>query len=118
MTYETFGWQIWHEIGDTLVTYWKEETEEASQDLAVAWAHNKDGIEWYFLIMDGVNAYDPWNDKTYLIDATDVAFTFLRVERLGHSVSWMVSSFMDVNASQALTEEEFDQYLKEHLLIA
>ncbi|NJE85154.1 DNA-binding protein [Thermococcus sp. CX2] len=118
MTYETFGWQIWHEIGDTLVTYWKEETEEVSPDLAVAWAHNEDGTEWYFLIRGGVNAYDPWNDKTYPIDATDVAFTFLRVERLGHSVSWMVSSFMDVNASQALTEEEFDQYLKEHPLIA
>ncbi|NJE29729.1 DNA-binding protein [Thermococcus sp. 18S1] len=118
MTYETFGWEIWHEIGDTLVTYWKEETEQVSPDLAVAWAHNKDGTEWYFLIRGGVKAYDPWNDKTYPIDATDVAFTFLRVERLGHSVSWMVDGFMDVNASQALTEDEFDQYLKEHPLVA
>nr|AAK15082.1 DppA [Thermococcus peptonophilus] len=117
-TYETFGWEIWHEIGDTLVTYWKEETEQVSPDLAVAWAHNKDGTEWYFLIRSGVKAYDPWNDKTYPIDATDVAFTFLRVERLGHSVSWMVDSFMDVNHSAALTEDEFDQYLKEHPLVA
>jgi len=118
MTYETFGWAIWHEIGDTLVTYWKEETEQVSPDLAIAWAHNKDGTEWYFVIRGGVKAYDPWNDKTYPIDATDVAFTFLRVERLGHSVSWMVDSFMDVNHSAALTEEEFDKYLKEHPLIA
>jgi len=118
MTYETFGWQIWHEIGDTLVTYWKEETEEVSPDLAVAWAHNKDGTEWYFLIRGGVKAYDPWDDKTYPISAVDVAFTFLRVERLGHSVSWMVDSFMDVNNSAAMTEEEFDNYLKEHPLIA
>ncbi|MBP1911160.1 ABC transporter substrate-binding protein [Thermococcus stetteri] len=117
-TYETFGWEIWHEIGDTLVTYWKEDTEEVSPDLAVAWAHNKDGTEWYFLIRGGVKAYNPWNDKTYPIDATDVAFTFLHVERLGHSVSWMVDSFMDVNHSAALTEDEFNQYLKEHPLIA
>jgi len=34
-TYETFGWEIWHQIGDTLVTYWKEETEKVSPDLAV-----------------------------------------------------------------------------------
>ena len=118
MTYETFGWEIWHEVGDTLVTYWKEETEQVSPDLAVAWAHNKDGTEWYFLIRGGVKAYDPWDDKTYPINATDVAFTFLRVERLGHSVSWMVDSFMDVNHSAAITEKEFDQYLKEHPLIA
>jgi len=118
MTYETFGWELWHEIGDTLVTYWKENTETVSPDLAVAWAHNKEGTEWYFLIRGGVVAYDPWNDKTYPIDATDVAFTFLRVERLGHSVSWMVDSFMDVNNSQALTEEEFNNYLKDHPLVA
>ncbi|ACS33378.1 ABC transporter substrate-binding protein [Thermococcus gammatolerans] len=118
MTYETFGWELWHEIGDTLVTYWKENTETVSPDLAVAWAHNEDGTEWYFLIRGGVKAYDPWNDKTYPIDATDVAFTFLRVERLGHSVSWMVDSFMDVNNSQAMTEEEFNNYLKDHPLVA
>lgn len=112
MTYETFGWQIWHQVGDTLVCYWKEETEEVTPDLAVAWAHDEEGDDWYFVIRGGVVAYDPWNDKTYPIDAVDVAFTFWRVERLGHSVSWMVSEFMDVNASEVLTEEEFDQLLK------
>ncbi|ADT84492.1 ABC transporter substrate-binding protein [Thermococcus barophilus] len=117
-TYETFGWEIWHEIGDTLVTYWKDETEEVSPDLAVAWAHNEDGTEWYFVIRGGVKAYDPWNDKTYPIDATDVAFTFWRVQRLGHSVSWMVSEFMDVNKSQALTEQDFENILKSEKLIA
>ncbi|AEH24014.1 ABC transporter substrate-binding protein [Pyrococcus yayanosii] len=117
-TYETFGWEIWHEIGDTLVTYWKEETEHVTPDLAVAWAHNKEGTEWYFVIRGGVVAYDPWNEKTYPIDAVDVLFTFWRVQRLGHSVSWMVAEFMDVSASQALTEEEFNNYLKDHPLIA
>lgn len=117
-TYETFGWEIWHEIGDTLVTYWKEETEEVTPDLAVAWAHNEDGTEWYFVIRGGVVAYDPWNNKTYPIDATDVAFTFWRVQRLGHSVSWMVADFMDVSKSQALTEKEFEDVLKSKKLIA
>ncbi|RLF81359.1 DNA-binding protein [Thermococci archaeon] len=117
-TYETFGWEIWHEIGDTLVTYWKEETEKVTPDLAVAWAHNEDGTEWYFVIRGGVKAYDPWNDKTYPIDATDVVFTFWRVQRLGHSVSWMVSSFMDISKSQALTEEEFEDVIKSKKLIA
>ncbi|CAB49660.1 ABC transporter substrate-binding protein [Pyrococcus abyssi] len=117
-TYETFGWEIWHEIGDTLVTYWKENTKEVSPDLAVAWAHNKEGTEWYFVIRGGVKAYDPWHDKTYPIDATDVLFTFWRVARLGHSVSWMVKTFMNVSASQALTEEEFNEYLKSHPLVA
>ena len=110
MTYETFGWEIWHEIGDTLVTYWKEETEKVSPDLAVAWAHNKDGTEWYFVIRGDVVAYDPWNDKTYPIDATDVAFSIWRVKRLGHSVSWMLD-FVDINKSVAMSEDEFTSTL-------
>ena len=105
-TYETFGWEIWHQIGDTLVTYWKEETEKVSPDLAVAWAHNQDGTEWYFVIRGDVVAYDPWNDKTYPIDATDVAFSFWRVKRIGHSVSWMLD-FVDINKSVAMSEDEF-----------
>lgn len=117
-TYETFGWEIWHQVGDTLVTYWKEETEQVSPDLAVAWAHNEDGTEWYFVIRGGVVAYDPWNEKTYPIDATDVLFTFWRVQKLGHSVSWMVSSFMDISKSQALTESEFENVIKSKKLIA
>ncbi len=109
-TYETFGWEIWHQIGDTLVTYWKEETEKVSPDLAVAWAHNKDGTEWYFVIRGDVVAYDPWNDKTYPIDATDVAFSFWRVQRIGHSVSWMLD-FTDLSKSVPLTEDEFQTLL-------
>ncbi len=116
-TYETFGWEIWHQIGDTLVTYWKEETEKVSPDLAVAWAHNKDGTEWYFVIRGGVVAYDPWNDKTYPIDATDVAFSFWRVKRIGHSVSWMLD-FVDINKSVAMSEQEFQDVLSQEKLYA
>lgn len=101
-----------------MVTYWKEETEKVTPDLAVAWAHNEDGTEWYFVIRGGVVAYDPWNDKTYPIDATDVAFSIWRVQRLGYSASWMVSDFMDVSKSQALTEKEFEDVIKSKKLIA
>lgn len=109
--YETFGWAIWHNIGDTLVTFWKDETKEVSPDLAVAWAHNKDGTEWYFVIRGGVKAYDPWSQKTYDISAVDVLFSIWRVARLGLDPSWMVTEFIDVNASSVLTEEEFNQIL-------
>ena len=118
MTYETFGWEIWHQIGDTLVTYWKEETEEVTPDLAVAWAHSEDATDWYFVIRGGVVAYDPWNEKTYPIDAVDMVFTIWRVSRLGHSVSWMVDEFINVSALEALTEEEFDQLLQSTPLVA
>ena len=109
--YETFGWAIWHNIGDTLVTFWKENTKEVSPDLAVAWAHNKDGTVWYFVIRGGVKAYDPYHDKTYPINATDVLFSIWRVARLGLDPSWMVTSFIDVNNSKVLSEKEFDQLL-------
>jgi len=110
-TYETFGWEIWHEIGDTLVTFWKEETKEVVPDLAVAWAHSSDGLDYYFVIRGGVVAYDPWDNKTFPISALDVLFSYWRVHRLGHAVSWMVDTFMDVESSSALTEDEFNQLL-------
>ncbi len=116
--YETFGWAIFHNIGDTLVTYWKEETKEVSPDLAVAWVHNADATEWYFVIRGGVKAYDPWHDKTYDISALDVLFTIWRVARLEGDPSWMVTEFIDTNNSKVYTEEEFDQILKNNELIA
>ncbi len=112
-SYETFGWEIFLQVGDTLVTYWKEETEEVSPDLAVAWAHDESGTEWYFVIRGGVVAYDPWNDKTYPIDATDVLFEFWRLARSQLDPTWMISEFIDVNSSKVLTEEEFNSLLSE-----
>ncbi len=109
--YETFGWAIWHNIGDTLVTYWKDDTKHLVPDLAVAWAHDKEGTTWYFVIRGGVKAYDPWHGKTYDITALDVLFTIWRVARLNLDPSWMVVEFIDVNKSMVLTEEEFDKLL-------
>ncbi|MET1100941.1 MAG: ABC transporter substrate-binding protein, partial [Pyrodictiaceae archaeon] len=109
--YETFGWAIWHNIGDTLVTFWKEETKELSPDLAVAWAHDKSGTTWYFVIRGGVKAYDPWHNKTYDISAIDMLFTIWRVARLQLDPSWMVTEFINVNASKVLSEDEFNSLL-------
>ena len=116
--YETFGWAIWHNIGDTLVTYWKEETGMVSPDLAVAWAHDQEGTTWYFVIRGGVKAYDPWHDKTYDITAVDVLFSIWRIARLGLDPSWMITAFFDVNASKVLTEDEFNQILQQGGLVA
>jgi len=116
--YESFGWAIFHNIGDTLVTYWKNETEYVVPDLAVAWARSEDATEWYFVIRGGVKAYDPWHDKVYNVTALDVLFTLWRIARLEGDPSWMITEFIDVNSSKVLTEEEFDKILREKNLIA
>ncbi|ABN69458.1 extracellular solute-binding protein, family 5 [Staphylothermus marinus F1] len=116
--YETFGWEIWHNIGDTLVTYWKTDTEHIVPDLAVAWAHNKNGTEWYFVIRGGVKAFDPWHNVTYDISAVDVLFSIWRIARLQLDPSWMITEFFDVNSSSVLTEDEFNQLLQNGGLVA
>ena len=116
--YETFGWAIWHNIGDTLVTYWKDETREVVPDLAVAWVYDKDATTWYFVIRGGVKAYDPWHDKTYDISAIDVLFSIWRIARLKLDPSWMITEFVDVNASKVLSEEEFEKILASGELVA
>ena len=116
--YETFGWAIWHNIGDTLVTYWKDEMREVVPDLAVAWARDENATTWYFVIRGGVKAYDPWHNKTYDISAIDVLFTIWRIARLRLDPSWMITEFIDVNASKVLSEEEFEKILATGQLIA
>ncbi len=116
--YETFGWDVWHQIGDTLVTYWKSETNYVVPDLAVAWAHSPDGKTWYFVIRGGVKAYDPWHGKTYDIKAIDVLFTIWRIARLNLDPSWMITTFVDVNKSKVLTEQEFNQLLASGKVVA
>lgn len=119
--YETFGWEIFHQIGDTIVTYWKEETVNLEKDLAIAWVHDEASETWYFVIRDGVKAYNPWKDvlaanvttdEVYDINATDILFTLWRIARLHMDPSWMIRSFIDVNASAVLNETEFDNILK------
>ena len=117
-TYESFGWEIlWH-ITNRLVTYWKEETEPIPE-LSVAWAFSKDATELYFVMRGGVVAYDPWNSTTYPIDATDALFSVWRVARLNlpGSAVWMITDFMDVNASTVLTEEELDEIARSEGLV-
>ncbi len=106
-SYETFGWQIFHQIGDTLVTYWKSDIQHVVPDAAVAWAHDANGTTWYFVIRGGLVAYDPWHNKTYTVNATDVLFSIWRIARLRLDPSWMIWSFINVNASYVMSEKEF-----------
>ncbi len=118
-TYETFGWEILWETGDTLVTYWKEEADYVSKDLALAWAYTPNGTDYYFVIRGGVQAFNRWVDKItnttqelYNISALDVLFSIWRIDRLGMDPSWMVSTYIDTNSSEVLTESEFDALLQ------
>jgi len=109
--YETFGWQIFHQVGDTLVTYWKSNLKYVVPDLAVAWCHSSNDTLWFFVIRGGVYAYDPWHHKLYKVTALDALFTLWRIARLNLDPSWMITSFIDVNHSKVLTEKEFDELL-------
>jgi peptide/nickel transport system substrate-binding protein len=109
--YESFGWLILHNIGSTLVTFWKDDLTTLKPELAVAWARNADSTEYYFVIRGGVLAYDPWNKKTYEITAVDILFTIWRIARLQLDPSWMITEFVNVNESTVLTESEFNELL-------
>jgi len=121
-SYETFGWQLFWETGDTLVTYWKTETEYLSKDLAVAWAYTDDGMDYYFVIRDGVKAYNRWadldvfggneTDEVYNISALDVLFSLWRIGELELDPSWMILEYVNTTASEVLNETEFDNLLK------
>ena len=118
-SYETFGWAIFWQTGDTLVTYWKSEADYVSKDLAIAWAYTPNGTDYYFVIRDGVKAYNRWGDflnyttqETYNISAVDVLFSLWRIARLEMDPSWMVLEYIDVNSSEVLTESELDALLQ------
>ncbi|PLJ77792.1 ABC transporter substrate-binding protein [Infirmifilum sp. SLHALR2] len=117
-SYESFGWEIFEHTYRRLVTLWKEETEPIP-DLAVAWAFSKDMTELYFVIRGNVVGYDPWNNKTYPIDATDVLFCIWRAVRanLPGGPQWMIDEFIDVNASTVLSEEELDSIARSQGLV-
>ncbi|AET34027.1 ABC transporter substrate-binding protein [Pyrobaculum ferrireducens] len=115
-SYESFGWEIFTQIGTTLVTFWRENTEYVVPSGAVAWAHDENGTTWYFVIRGGMKAYEPWNNKVYDIDAVDVLFSIWRIARLSLDPSWMITTYVDVNASSVLTEDEFKQVLSKGLV--
>ena len=108
---EYFGNEIYYQVGDTLVTYWKEDSQHVVPDVAVAWAHNSNGTEWYFVIRGGMKAYDPATHKLYPINATDALFTIWRFGRLGLDPSYIVNDYIDVNKSAVYTEKEFSNIL-------
>ncbi|MEM4825153.1 MAG: ABC transporter substrate-binding protein [Desulfurococcaceae archaeon] len=116
-SYEYFGWEIFWHIYSRPITYYYENTEP-EPDLAVAWAFTEDATELYLVIRGGVVAYDPWNNKTYPIDATDVLFSLWRVVRLNlpGSPSWMIYEFIDVDASSVLSEAEFEEVINRGLV--
>jgi len=117
-SYESFGWEIFEHIYRRLVTLWKEDTEPIP-DLAVAWAFSKNMSALYFVIRGNVVGYDPWNNKTYPIDATDVLFCIWRAVRanLPGGPQWMIDEFIDVNASSVMTEDELDQLARSEGLV-
>ncbi len=117
--YESFGWLLYQQFGDTLVTYWKDETDYISPDLAVAWAAKEPGDELYFVIRGDAVAYDGWNDKTYAIDATDALFSLWRVERFRLDPSALLVDLLkaDMNASSVLTDAEFEDVAKGGLTV-
>ncbi|MEM1618389.1 MAG: ABC transporter substrate-binding protein [Desulfurococcaceae archaeon] len=116
-SYESFGWEIFDQIYSKPITYNYEDIEP-EPELAVAWAFSKELTELYLVIRGGVVAYDPWNNRTYPIDATDVLFSLWRAVRLNlpGGPQWMISEFIDVNASQVITEEEFQQVVAQGLV--
>lgn len=115
-SYESFGWEIFMQTGTTLVTFWRENVEYVVPAGAVAWAHDQEGTTWYFVIRGGIKAYDPWNNKVYDINAVDVLFSIWRIARLYLDPSWMIYTYVDVNASSVLTEDEFKQILSQGLV--
>jgi peptide/nickel transport system substrate-binding protein len=114
-SYETFGWEIFQQIYSKLVDYEYENIEPEPQ-IAIAWAFNEAGDELYFVIRDGVVAYDPWNNKIYNITAVDVLFSIWRSARLNLDPSWLISDFIDVNASTVMSLDEFKQTLSKGLV--
>lgn len=116
-SYEGFGWRVFAQIYSRPITYHYEETEP-EPDVAAAWAFSEDATELYLVIRGGVVAYDPWNNKTYPINAVDVLFSMWRVARLNlpGSGAWLIKEFIDVNSSQVLSEDEFKEILGKGLV--
>jgi peptide/nickel transport system substrate-binding protein len=117
-SYESFGWEIFWQVYGKLVTTWKEDTEPIPE-LSVAWAFSKDLTDLYFVVRGNVKAYDPWNNKTYPISAVDALFSAWRAVRLNlpGGPQWMIDSYIDVNASSVLTENELDSIAKSQGLV-
>ncbi|MCD6301809.1 MAG: hypothetical protein J7L82_07070 [Staphylothermus sp.] len=117
VTYWGFDWRIIHQIYETLVTYERDSTEYVVPQLAVAWAHNEEGDEWYFVIRGNVVFYDPWNDRTIPLTPEDVIFSFQRVVLMHQDPVWLIDTFIDVNNSKVVDLEDFKNLLASQGLV-
>ncbi len=117
VTYWGFDWHIIHQIYETLVTYEKNHTDYVVPQLAVAWAHNEKGDEWYFVIRGNVVFYDPWDNKTIPLTPEDVIYSFKRVVLMHQDPEWLISTFIDVNKSEVVDIDTFKSILSSKGLI-
>ncbi|MEM3163296.1 MAG: ABC transporter substrate-binding protein [Desulfurococcaceae archaeon] len=107
VTYWGFDWFILHQIYERLVTYELDITDYVIPCLAVAWAHNYAGDEWYFVIRGGVSFYDPWSNRTIPLTPEDVIYSLKRVAVMHLDPSWLIDTFIDVEKSKTMSQEEF-----------
>ena len=116
VSYWGFDWWIMYQIYDRLVTYEGENTEYVVPSIAVAWAHTTDATEWYFVIRDGVKFYDPWDNKTYPLTPEDVVYSLRRVVIMHQDPYWLIDTFIDINASDVVSLDDFKSLLSQGLL--
>ncbi len=107
VTYWGFDWFIIHQIYERLVAYERDNVEYVSPGLAVAWAHNEESDEWYFVIRGDVVFYDPWENRTIPLTPNDVVYSFRRVATMHLDPSWLIEEFINVDETTVLSEEEF-----------
>lgn len=107
VSYWAFDWFIMHQIYERLVTYERDNVDYVSPALAVAWARNERGDEWYFVIRGGVVFYDPWENRTIPLTPNDVVYSFRRVAIMHLDPSWLIDEFINVNETTVISEEEF-----------
>ena len=115
VSYWGFDWWIMYQIYDRLVTYEKEVTEYVVPSIAVAWAHSEDATEWYFVIRGNVVFYDPWENKTYPLEPEDVIYSLRRVVIMHQDPYWLIDTFIDVNASDVISLDDFKAILAKGL---
>ena len=89
-TYDFHTWEIFYNVGGTLLTYIPG-TTELQPELAAEWpTPNEDGTEWTFKLRPDM----VFPDGTPL-DANAVKWSLDRVVRLEGDPNWLVSSFLD-----------------------
>jgi peptide/nickel transport system substrate-binding protein len=89
-TYDFHTWEIFYNVGGTLLTYVPGTTELKPMLAAEMPTVSDDGLEWTFKLRPGMK----FPDGTPL-DATAVKWSLDRVVRLEGDPNWLVSSFLD-----------------------